>query len=99
MIAGQSRLRSPDSISVSDLQVRLQCRQDLVDEPVCEQAVQQPVQSHNRRRLVSQTPRYLCLVQLGGLLTASFRSLTKEIMVDDKLVTMQVRCLTTGCST
>ena len=64
----------------------LQRRKDISYESVCQQKVQQPVQSYYRCRLVSQ-PWFQWLqaeVQY-------FYSLTKEVVVEDKVATMQVR--------
>lgn len=70
----------------------LQCRKDFAHEPVCQQAVQQPVQGDHWCRLVSRAFIHL----RSGSLTYDLHSLTKEVMVDDRLVTMQV-CLFLPC--
>lgn len=62
-----------------------QCREDLSYEPICEQTVQQPVQSDNWCWLVG-VPSVLAV---GVLISLVVHSLTKEVMVDDRLVTMQ----------
>lgn len=62
-----------------------QRRQDIAHEPVCQQAIQQSIQGHYWRRLV-RFP--LCPYRRCPLFSS--QSLTKEVMVDDRLVTMQV---------
>ena len=67
-----------------------QRRQDVAHEPVCQQALQQSVQGHYWCGLVSG--RALGRLTRSVWLTTDVRhSLTKEVMVDDRLVTMQVR--------
>ncbi len=60
---------------------------DFTDEPICQQALQQSVQGHYRRRFVRFSRHIWVMTPLKDCL---FSSLTKEVMVDDRLVTMQV---------
>src|SRR5882757_158683 len=64
---------------------RIKCRKDLAHEPVCEQEVQQPVQGDHRSRLVR--PLRPSAPRAGFTNSKSLSSLTKEVMVDDRLVT------------
>lgn len=67
-----------------------QRRKDLAHEPICEQAIQQSIQGNHWRRLVSIPCARGSMTSDGK---ACLHSLTKEVMVDDRLVTMQV-CVT-----
>ena len=73
------------------LMLRNKCRKDLAHEPVREQEVQQPVQGNHRSRLVRPLPYSVSRARFTN--SGSLSSLTKEVMVDDRLVTMQVRIL------
>ena len=74
------------SRSVPCLYPALKGWKDLTYEPICQQALQQSVQGHHRCRFV-RFSRHIWIISLKECL---FSSLTKEVMVDDRLVTMQV---------
>jgi len=67
---------------------RLWRRKDLAYEPVREQEIQQPVRSSFLEDLVGHTNLPLLVFRYKATIGADF--LTKEVLVDDRLITMQV---------
>jgi GTPase SAR1 family protein len=63
---------------------RQRCWQDVIDEPVCQQTIQHSVQGNYRCRLVSTLH-----TSTGSLLTQA-GSLTKEVPVEGRTVTLQL---------